>query len=542
MTRTRKATAGIVATGLALLMAPGLVGAEKAARGKTPTDTWWHTIVSPTGKEKTGYPTQKPEELLERMILASSNEGDVVLDPTDNKYYGVKGDVETATVGTAPSANLAQWQTATKGGSSAQGSADQVASGNDASDDEPGYKSVLMGSSAPAAPAWVSGTEYAAGKIVVFSGTHYRAKIDITGTATGQDPAANTAGGNNFINQPNVEDESERYLGRFDFRLTDNDNLFARYIYSDRFRYVPGWFGGVLDGTSTSAWGRNFLKSHGAVAGWTKVRGSALVNESRFSWARGLNAGTQDPFGQDGNAQIGFRGVPNDPRVVGGIVGVDISGHIRLGSPNFMPKFQHTDQFQYLNTLTWLKGRHQWKFGADVMLPMRNEYFDVAPTRVISGPRSLVSAPTGLALDRINSELWVANMGNYTETYGVLGAAMILMLWFYISGLVILVGAEMNAEIEHASPYGKEEGEKVPGEKRKIGPARMRAWLAARHKGKKAPSADELKDALAGVPTRPARPAPANWPPGNVVAMQPYRLQLPPARRFSDWLIGLGVV
>ena len=197
----------------------------------------------------------------------------------------------------------------------------------------------------------------------------------------GMIPQPNTTGGNNFINQPNVEDESERYLGRVDFRLTDNDNLFGRYIYSDRFRYVPGWFGGVLDGTSTSAWGRNYLTSHGAVAGWTKVLGSALVNEARFSYARGINDGTQDPFGEDGNAQIGFRGVPNDPRVVGGIVGIDISGHIRLGSPNFMPKFQHTDQFQYLNTLTWLKGRHQWKFGADVLFPLRNEYFDVAPTR-----------------------------------------------------------------------------------------------------------------------------------------------------------------
>lgn len=194
-------------------------------------------------------------------------------------------------------------------------------------------------------------------------------------------PLPNTTGGNNFINQPNVEDESERYLGRMDFRLSDNDNIFGRYIYSDRFRYVPGWFGGVLDGTSTSAWGRNYLKSHGAVVGWTKVLGASLVNEARFSVARGVNDGTQDPFGQSGMDQIGFRGVPNDPRTAGGIVGIDIDGHIRLGSPNFMPKFQHTDQFQYLNTLTWLKGRHQWKFGADVMFPMRNEYFDVAPTR-----------------------------------------------------------------------------------------------------------------------------------------------------------------
>lgn len=61
-------------------MAPGLVTPEKAARGKLPTDVWWHTIVSPTGKEKTGYPTQKPEGILRRIVQASSREGDWVLD------------------------------------------------------------------------------------------------------------------------------------------------------------------------------------------------------------------------------------------------------------------------------------------------------------------------------------------------------------------------------------------------------------------------------------------------------------------------------
>ena len=61
-------------------MAPGLVGPEKAARGKTPTDTWWHTIVSPNGKEKTGYPTQKPLAILSRIIRVHSNPGDAVLD------------------------------------------------------------------------------------------------------------------------------------------------------------------------------------------------------------------------------------------------------------------------------------------------------------------------------------------------------------------------------------------------------------------------------------------------------------------------------
>jgi site-specific DNA-methyltransferase (adenine-specific) len=61
-------------------MAPGLVTPEKIERGKLPTDVWWHTIVSPTGKEKTGYPTQKPVGILRRIIQASSKPGDVILD------------------------------------------------------------------------------------------------------------------------------------------------------------------------------------------------------------------------------------------------------------------------------------------------------------------------------------------------------------------------------------------------------------------------------------------------------------------------------
>lgn len=67
-------------------MAPGLVTPEKVELGKLPTDVWWHTIVSPTGKEKTGYPTQKPEGILRRVIQASSKPGDVVLD-----FFGGSG-------------------------------------------------------------------------------------------------------------------------------------------------------------------------------------------------------------------------------------------------------------------------------------------------------------------------------------------------------------------------------------------------------------------------------------------------------------------
>jgi DNA modification methylase len=61
-------------------MAPGLVSAEKAARGKLPTDVWWHTIVPTNGSEKTGYPTQKPEGIVRRIVQASSRPGDWCLD------------------------------------------------------------------------------------------------------------------------------------------------------------------------------------------------------------------------------------------------------------------------------------------------------------------------------------------------------------------------------------------------------------------------------------------------------------------------------
>ena len=61
-------------------MAPGLVTPEKAARGKLPTDVWWHTIVRTNGSERTGYATQKPEGVLRRIVQASSAPGDRVLD------------------------------------------------------------------------------------------------------------------------------------------------------------------------------------------------------------------------------------------------------------------------------------------------------------------------------------------------------------------------------------------------------------------------------------------------------------------------------
>ena len=73
-------------------------------------------------------------------------------------------------------------------------------------------------------------------------------------------------------------------------------------------------------------------------------------------------------------------------------------------------------------------------------------------------------------------KFYLARFADYNATYGSLGGVVILMLWFYIFGLAILVGAEMNAEIEHASPHGKDPGEKVPGQKKKLGAAAARDY------------------------------------------------------------------
>jgi membrane protein len=108
-----------------------------------------------------------------------------------------------------------------------------------------------------------------------------------------------------------------------------------------------------------------------------------------------------------------------------------------------------------------------------------------------------IFATTIWLLASLGFKYYVASVGAYTETYGAIGGVMVLMLWFYLSGIAILIGAEMNAEIEHASPYGKGEGEKVPGQKRKIGTAAMRAWVARRRRrGESIPSADEITDAV----------------------------------------------
>jgi hypothetical protein len=197
-------------------------------------------------------------------------------------------------------------------------------------------------------------------------------------------PAPNQPGTNNWISQPNVTDDADRVVGRLDYRFSPSDSVFARYIWSNRKRHIPGHFGGVIDGTSSSSGGRQTIKGQGLVLGWTRILSSSLVNEFRFSWSGADSDGLQDPYGQLPPTEAQVKGVEQDPIFAGGVVRTQIDGYFggtNIGSPDFLPKFQHTSQFEYLDTLSWLKGNHQLKLGVDVLTPMNNEYLDVPAMR-----------------------------------------------------------------------------------------------------------------------------------------------------------------
>ncbi len=91
---------------------------------------------------------------------------------------------------------------------------------------------------------------------------------------------------------------------------------------------------------------------------------------------------------------------------------------------------------------------------------------------------------------------YVINVTHYTATYGALGGAMVLLLWFYMSGFVLLLGAVMNAKIEHAAPIGKNPGEKVEGQRWRISSSAMRRWISARRRRQELPpSAGDIRKA-----------------------------------------------
>jgi len=226
-------------------------------------------------------------------------------------------------------------------------------------------------------------------------------------------PLPNASGASNFFRTANTTDNAQRYLVRTDLHFSNSDNMFARYFQSDRDRFIPGNFGGIADGTSTSAWGRQNMKTRTFAAGWNHTVTSSSLNELRFGYNKADSTANHDPFGQTG---INLGGVPLDPRVAGGLPGINFSaGGYRLGSPDFLPKYQLTDVFQFTDTFTMFRGANQWKFGVDLMAPMRNTFLDVPATR---GSVTFRNTFTGQVLgDFLLGYVSDAQLSNLAETH-----------------------------------------------------------------------------------------------------------------------------
>src|SRR4029077_1664077 len=94
----------------------------------------------------------------------------------------------------------------------------------------------------------------------------------------GMVPLPNQPGANNFFRTADLLDNADRLLTRLDWKPSSSDSVFGRYIYSNRTRQIPGASGGVVDGTGTSAFGNQTIKTNALVGGWTKVVSSSMVN------------------------------------------------------------------------------------------------------------------------------------------------------------------------------------------------------------------------------------------------------------------------
>jgi membrane protein len=130
-------------------------------------------------------------------------------------------------------------------------------------------------------------------------------------------------------------------------------------------------------------------------------------------------------------------------------------------------------------------------------------------------PGSVMATALWLLIS-IGFKFYIANFTSYNATYGAIGGVIVLMLWFYVSSLAILVGAELNSEIEHASPYGKDPGEKAPGEKVKLGTLAEEAWHQQHAAGTFKPAlsaanCDVDNELPPANPPQPREPRPSDW-------------------------------
>lgn len=184
---------------------------------------------------------------------------------------------------------------------------------------------------------------------------------------------------NDFARNALTTDNNDSYDARIDWSPSSSDSVFGRYNYENRSRFVPGYFGGLADGTMTSSWGHLFLTANSFVLGWTHIFSQSVLNDLRLGFIRDHAVGEQEPFTLPPAAGNYIPGIPDVPAAGGGLPLIQFSAaYAFLGSPVYLPKSQTPQQFQYKDTITVTRGQHSMKLGAAADAPMRNIFQDEA--------------------------------------------------------------------------------------------------------------------------------------------------------------------
>lgn len=182
---------------------------------------------------------------------------------------------------------------------------------------------------------------------------------------------------NNYARTGSLLDDSNTEDARVDWNESEKNLIFFRYTGSSRNRIVPGNFGGLADGSGTSAWGDSTLNSYNGAIGLTHVFSSTIVNDLRLGFSRNTAIDFQLPFNLAPANQY-VPGIPYNPASGGGLPAITFANYTFLGSPDYLPKQQNPQQYQFVDTLSWNKGSHALKFGVDILAPMRNIFQDEA--------------------------------------------------------------------------------------------------------------------------------------------------------------------
>ncbi|AEU37724.1 TonB-dependent receptor [Granulicella mallensis] len=187
---------------------------------------------------------------------------------------------------------------------------------------------------------------------------------------------------NNYARNALTIDNNDSYDERVDWTPSTNNVIFGRYNYANRSRMVPGYLGGLADGSTNSAWGHLFLESNSFVIGWTHVFRPSVLNDLRFGFIRDHVLSEQLPFSLPQTAGDYIPGIPDVAAAGGGLPLIKFSSsYAFIGSPIYLPKEQAPQQFQYNDTLAVATGKHNLKFGATLSAPMRNIFQDEAAVR-----------------------------------------------------------------------------------------------------------------------------------------------------------------